>query len=147
MTRRVVKSVLFLCTGNYYRSRFAEALFNSLAQTRGLPWQASSRGLALERGTANVGPMDVSAIEALEALGVRDADAVARLPAAVTTDDLERAHRIVALKQAEHLPLLQERFPDWAQKVEYWHVDDDPEALELIEQEVTRFVARLLGGE
>jgi protein-tyrosine phosphatase len=40
----------FLCTGNYYWSRFAEILFNSVAGKRGLPWQASSRGLALERG-------------------------------------------------------------------------------------------------
>ncbi len=44
------KTVLFLCTGNYYRSRFAEILFNSVAGNMGLPWQASSKGLALERG-------------------------------------------------------------------------------------------------
>ena len=64
----------------------------------------------------------------------------------VTTDDLERADRIVALKQAEHLALLQERFPAWAEKVEFWHVDDAPEVLGLIEQEVMGLVARLLGG-
>ena len=64
----------------------------------------------------------------------------------VTTDDLEGADRIVALKQAEHLPLLQERFPAWAEKVEFWHVDDAPEVLGLIEQEVMGLVARILGG-
>src|SRR5580704_19544869 len=80
------KIVLFLCTGNYYRSRFAEVLFNSVAGKMGLPWQASSRGLALERGVNNVGPMAVEAITALEALGVRAADAVTRLPIQVTTD-------------------------------------------------------------
>jgi len=64
----------------------------------------------------------------------------------VTTDDLEKAHRIVALKQDEHLPLLQERFPAWAEKVEFWHVDDAPEALGLIEREVMGLVARILGG-
>jgi protein-tyrosine phosphatase len=63
--------------------------------------------------------MAVEAITALEALGVRAADAVIRLPAQVTTDDLEGADRIVALKQAEHLPLLQQRFPAWAAKVEF----------------------------
>src|SRR5262249_57225544 len=61
MARRSEKTVLFLCTGNYYRSRFAEALFNSVAGRMGLPWRASSRGLALERGVNNVGPMAVSA--------------------------------------------------------------------------------------
>src|SRR5437588_8839486 len=92
------KRVLFLCTGNYYHSRFAEVLFNSVVGKMGLPWQASSRGLALERGVNNVGPMAASAVKALEALGVGAADAVTRLPAQVTTDDLERAALIVALK-------------------------------------------------
>ena len=146
MAKRNERTVLFLCTGNYYRSRFAEILFNSVAGKMGLPWQASSRGLALERGVNNVGPMAVAAITALEALGVRAAEAVARLPAQVTTDDLEGADRVVALKQAEHLPLLQERFPAWAEKVEFWHVDDAPEVLGLIEQEVMGLVARILGG-
>src|SRR6478736_611339 len=107
MASRVEKTVLFLCTGNYYRSRFAEILFNSVAGRMGLPWRASSRGLALERGVNNVGPMAVSAIKALEALGVRGDDASTRMPAQVTTDDLEGADRVVALQQAEHLPLLQ----------------------------------------
>ena len=97
------------------------------------------------RAGDNVGPMAVEAITALETLGVRTADAVTRLPAQVTTDDLERADRGVALKQAEHLPLLQERFPAWAEKVEFWQVDDAPEALGLIEREVMGLVARILG--
>jgi translation initiation factor 1 len=146
MAKRSEKTVLFLCTGNYYLSRFAEVLFNSVADKMGLPWKASSRGLALERGVNNVGPMAVSAVRALEALGVRASEAVARLPAQVTTDDLERAALIVALKRDEHLPLLQERFPAWAEKVEFWHVDDAPEVLGVIEQEVMALVARILGG-
>jgi protein-tyrosine-phosphatase len=147
MTQRKHQTILFLCTGNYYRSRFAEILFNAAAVRMGLPWQASSRGLALERGVNNVGPMAVEAIAALEALGVRAAEAVARWPSQVTPDDLQGADRVVALKQAEHLPLLQERFPAWADKVEFWHVDDAPEALALIEQEVMNLVARIGGGE
>jgi protein-tyrosine phosphatase len=146
MAQRIEKTVLFLCTGNYYRSRFAEVLFNSVAGKMGLPWQASSRGLALERGAKNVGPMASSAIEALEARGVRTTEAVTRLPAQATSDDFDRAAWVVALKHAEHLPLLQERFPTWVEKVEFWHVDDAPEVLGLIEQEVMGLVARLLGG-
>jgi protein-tyrosine phosphatase len=42
------RQVLFLCSGNYYRSRFAEDLFNHAAKSAGLNWRASSRGLALD---------------------------------------------------------------------------------------------------
>lgn len=142
----MTKTVLFLCTGNYYRSRFAEVLFNSTARKMGLPWRATSKGLALERGVNNVGPMAASAIKALEALGVRDADAVARFPAQLTYDDLEESHRIVALKRDELFPLLQERHPAWSEKIEFWEVDDAPEALKEIEREIMGLVARILGG-
>src|SRR6266699_5250161 len=145
MRQRHEKTLLFLCTGNYYRSRFAEVLFNSVAGKMGLSWRASSRGLALERGVNNVGPMAVSAIKALETRGLRAAADFARLPMQMTVDDLDLADWIVALKQAEHLPLLQERFPAWAEKVEYWQVDDAPEALAMIEHEIMDLAARLIG--
>jgi len=38
------QTVLFLCTGNYYRSRFAEFLFNALAAEAGVDWVAESAG-------------------------------------------------------------------------------------------------------
>lgn len=41
------ETVLFLCTGNYYRSRFAEIYFNALAAQRGSPWRADSRVAAV----------------------------------------------------------------------------------------------------
>ena len=140
------KTVLFLCTGNYYRSRFAEVLFNSVAGKMALPWRVSSRGLALERGVNNVGPMAVSAVKALEARGLRAVAEFSRFPAQATVEDFEAAHWIVALKEADHLPLLQERFPAWAEKVEFWHVDDAPEVLDLIEREVMDLAARLIVG-
>jgi predicted translation initiation factor SUI1 len=146
MKQKKEKIVLFLCTGNYYRSRLAEILFNSIAGKMGLPWKASSRGLALERGVHNVGPMAMAAVKALEA---RDLHAVAessRCPMQVTVEDFETAHWIVALKEAEHLALLQERFPAWAEKVEYWQIDDAPEVVGLIDHEVMDLVARLIGG-
>ena len=61
-------------------------------------------------------------------------------------NDLEEADRVVALKQDEHLPLLQERFPAWAGKVEFWHVDDAPQVLGQIQREVMGLVARILRG-
>jgi protein-tyrosine-phosphatase len=137
------KSILFLCTGNYYRSRFAEVLFNNLAEKRGLPWKAFSRGLALERGIHNVGPMAREALDRLQRLGVCLGADCERMPQTLTRDDLEMASRIIALKRAEHLPLLQERFPPWHDKVEYWHIEDEPGVLHLIEREVHDLLARL----
>jgi protein-tyrosine phosphatase len=146
MKQRQEKTVLFLCTGNYYRSRFAEVLFNSVAGKMGLPWRASSRGLALERGVNNVGPMEVSAVKALEARGLRAVAVFGRFPIQATVEDFEAAHWIVALKEAEHLPLLQERYPALAEKVEFWQVDDAPEVLGLIEREVMDLAAHLIAG-
>jgi predicted translation initiation factor SUI1 len=140
------KSILFLCTGNYYRSRFAEVLFVSAASKLSLPWRISSRALALERGVNNIGPMAAAAIKSLETMGIRDAERCGRLPAQVTIDELKQADVIIALKRAEHLPLLQERFPAFVERVEYWHVDDAPEALAVIQNKVMDLMARLLGG-
>jgi protein-tyrosine phosphatase len=140
------KTVLFLCTGNYYRSRFAESLFNSVAGKMGLSWRASSRGLALERGVNNDGSMAVAAIAALKKMGIAAECDCDRPPMRTSTADLEQADRIVALKHAEHQPLLQERYPAWVEKTEYWNVDDAPEALALIEREIMGLVARILGG-
>ncbi len=137
------KDILFLCTGNYYRSRFAEVLFNSLAEKQNLPWKACSRGLALERGIHNVGPMAREAIETLQRLGVCVGADCERMPQTLTRGDLEKASRIIALKRDEHLPLLQERFPPWADKVEYWHIEDEPGVLHLIERAVDELLDRL----
>src|SRR5438105_3516616 len=118
------RTVLFLCTGNYYRSRFAEVFFNVLVGRTGVPWRAESRGLALELGIGNVGPISSAATERLAALGVR-VERSLRMPLQVREADLERADLIVALKEAEHRPLLQRRHAAWVERVEYWHVHDN----------------------
>jgi protein-tyrosine-phosphatase len=143
MKHRQESCVLFLCTGNYYRSRYAEILFNFVAGKMSLPWKASSRGLALERGVNNIGPMAVSGVKALEARGLLAVADFDRFPIQVTAEDFDAAHWIVALKEAEHLPLLKERFSAWAEKVEFWDVDDAPGVLDLIEREIMDLADRL----
>ena len=146
MAKRTEKTVLFLCTGNYYRSRFAEVLFNSVAGKMGLPWRAVSCGLALERGINNIGPMAPSALKALEKMGLRGLPELSRLPSQALEEDFARADFIVALKWEEHQPLMQERFPLWIEKVEFWNVDDALGVLPLIEHEVMSLAARLISG-
>ena len=50
------KDILFVCSGNYYRSRFAEAVFNHEATRRNLPWRAFSRGLAIYLVDGDISP-------------------------------------------------------------------------------------------
>lgn len=150
MWTEATKTVLFLCTGNYYRSRFAEELFNHYARRRGLYWQAQSRGLAIERGVNNIGPLSPFALEAL-----KQRDLVARgahrLPRQCTATDLQAAGHIVALDESEHRPLMLARFPRWERRIEYWQVGDidvvPPQvALGSIDGQIELLLNRLLSG-
>ena len=141
--------LLFLCTGNYYRSRFAELLFNTIATAHAMPWQACSRGLAIDKGVDNVGPMSALAINALQALG-SNLSGAERFPLQVEERDLQAADHIIALQEAEHKPYLQKCYPTWVNKVEYWHVRDvaptpayDP--LHEIARDVQRLIAHFRG--
>jgi len=106
-----MRSVLFLCTGNYYRSRFAEELFNFLAPQACAGWTAASRGIAVDLGHANVGPIAMATVRALQERGVNFERSDARAPLQLRIADLDEADHIVALKRAEHFPLMGERFP------------------------------------
>ncbi|MGE0821684.1 MAG: low molecular weight phosphatase family protein [Candidatus Binatia bacterium] len=117
--------LLFLCTGNYYRSRFVEVLFNHLAAQAALAWQAESRGIALELGVNNRGPISGATLEALQARGIVPVNPV-RFPQQVQEEDFIRARRIIALDEAEHRPLLAHRFSQWLKHVEFWQISDVP---------------------
>jgi low molecular weight protein-tyrosine phosphatase len=123
----MTRQLLFLCTGNYYRSRFAELLFNAQALAVALPWRAESRGIALELGVDNRGPISAYATAGLRARGIALNTAV-RYPRQVREGDLTQAERIIALDDTEHRPLLVHRFPHWVERVEFWHVPDFPRA-------------------
>jgi protein-tyrosine phosphatase len=143
--------VLFLCTGNYYRSRYAEELFNFYAKNRGLPWQAFSRGLAEKGSPENVGPMSRFALEALQANAIEPQGAL-RYPQPCTLADFDRAELVIALKEAEHRPLVERRFPEVASRITYWHVDDidfaaPAIALPMIYSYVQNLIAKRLAAE
>ncbi len=115
-----MKSVLFLCTGNYYRSRLAEILFNHLAQQSEIRWRACSRGLRITG--RNVGPISPFTLDYCRQHGLDPGEI--RLPLDVAEADLDAADQIIALKEAEHRPLLRDRFPDWESRVEFWNIHD-----------------------
>lgn len=139
------QKVLFLCTGNYYRSRFAEIFFNWQATQNRLSWWADSRGLALD--PRNLGPMSSYTVNYLSELNIPVTD-YQRLPQDLSVSDLEQADLVVAVKQTEHRPLMTSRFPAFVHKVEFWEVHDidcacPDEALPHLQREVTRLLDRL----
>jgi protein-tyrosine phosphatase len=144
----MMRTVLFLCTGNYYRSRFAEELFNHHALRTGLSWVATSRALAIEYGVNNVGCIAPLALKALEKRGVAAREGK-RSPQQCAVVDLETADLIVALMDSEHRPLIRERFCGWEDRVEYWQVGDidlaqPGVALSSIETEITALIEKLV---
>ncbi|EHR04613.1 arsenate reductase/protein-tyrosine-phosphatase family protein [Bradyrhizobium sp. WSM471] len=138
------KSVLFLCTGNYYRSRFAEELFNHSAERYGLPWRAFSRGTAERGSPENVGPVSIFTLEALWARGVNPKRAD-EMPQPCTRSDLDRADIVIGLKEAEHRSMIERRFPEAAGRVLYWQIHDIDVAHPIIVlPQLERMVANLI---
>jgi protein-tyrosine phosphatase len=143
MTRRI----LFLCTGNYYRSRYAEELFNHRAKSEGLDWRATSRGLAAKGSPENIGPMSRIALEALRAKTIVP-EGAARYPRPCSVADFDQAQVVIAMKEAEHRPVIEQRFPEAASRVTYWHVDDigfaHPSiALAMIDEQIDQLISTL----
>src|SRR6478672_10257248 len=141
----VIRQVLFLCTGNYYRSRLAEELFNYEAPIAGLNWRASSRGLSLNPSAENVGTMSIYTRSTLAARGILPDE---RMPVVCQIEDLTSSDLVVALKEDEHRALLAMRFPGWDYRAAYWHVHDidagEPaEAIALIDELVRELVVTL----
>ena len=140
-----MNQILFLCSGNYYRSRFAEILFNYHARQRGLKWMADSRGLAID--PTNSGSISRYTKSCLAARGILS-DTCERLPLTVVEADFAAAQRVIAVKEAEHRPLVETRFSKWRDRVEYWHIHDldcatPEEAIPHLEREVLSLLDRL----
>jgi protein-tyrosine phosphatase len=116
------KIVQFICTGNYYRSRYAELYFNArVAEDSG--WRADSRGFAPT--PLNPGAISQKSVARIKAGGYRfDQAALERKPILLSAEDLESADIIVALDETEHRPYVRRMFPDWMERFQFWVIPD-----------------------
>lgn len=138
--------ILFLCTGNFYRSRMAEEMFNHFAEERGVTARAFSRGLLRSfENSGNVGSFSSFALHVLTRYGIapRRAD---EFPQRVTADELCDSDVVIALYQRVHAPMMTDQFPEFAAKVIYWSVPDldemsADEAGELVYKEVMGLIS------
>lgn len=139
-------TVLFICTGNYYRSRYAELFFNHLAAKTHINWQANSRGLEANAGR-NVGPISIFALKRLTDQGILLNEPI-RFPMQLEEKDLQEAGLIIAVHRVEHEPMMKKYFPAWAEKIIYWDVadldiTDSENALSAIEQKIHEIVEKV----
>ena len=135
-------TVLFICTGNYYRSRYAEIFFNDLASKMGIEWKAESRGLAAYEGY-NEGAISKFTLERLTQRGISPGDPI-RFPMQLEEKDLREAGNIIAINRVEHQPMMEKQFPAWAERVTYWdvadlNITDSKNALSAIERQIQQF--------
>lgn len=148
---RHTRTVLFVCTGNYYRSRFAEEIFNHNAPKRGLDWRADSSGLKVaELGHVNPGTFSPHADAALETRQIRPL-ARAREPRQFEEPELATADLCIALSESEHRPMVLSAYPHLVEKIQFWTVEDigfeDPvRATDRIEVQVLELIALLDNG-
>src|SRR5215218_6909609 len=103
------RQILFVCTANVCRSPMAEAIFNALAEERGLLWRAESAGVAAlvdEDITPN-------ARAALDEVGIYANEHRARQ---VSEGMLEEADLVLAMGP-RHVATLRERFGGLSERV------------------------------
>jgi protein-tyrosine phosphatase len=124
------KLVLFLSNDNQCCGRFCEELFNHLARQRGLHWEAISRGLQPASAGRWTYPMSPIAIDFLRRRRVRARNNL-RPPLSVTHLDFQVSRVVVALDEAQHRPIVEQDWRQYAEWVSYWQggvLDERPPA-------------------
>jgi len=121
------KRLLFVCSGNFYRSRLAEILFLHYTDPEKRDWEVFSRGLAVGpvmRGVAS------EVVDFLKPMGLDTGDY--RDPRPLLVDELIGASHVVLLNRAEHEPAIEREFHPVYRKllgagaITFWNVFDLP---------------------
>jgi protein-tyrosine phosphatase len=139
------RRVLFICTGNYYRSRYAEIYFNARVPVES-GYSAASCGFRLSpHNTGKIAPCVLDRLRSQQIVG---ADQL-RAPRQLYVEELTETDRVIVLDETEHRSYVEQYLPTWRTRVTYWHVPDANDmpvehALQLIEMEVDALLQQLL---
>ena len=147
-------TVLFLCTGNYFRSRFSELWFNHQIALQGRrdDVHAVSAGLNVTADSGNVGAIAQEAQAALHHRGVAVNPTQLAMPRQVSRHDVEQADVVVAVDADAHRPMVQELFPDLEAKIRFWRVKDLDEVdavddpITLLQQQIDQLIKALISS-
>lgn len=124
-----MKNALFVCSGNYYRSRLAQLLFNHYAERIGLDWKATSRGLLMQTTVRGLSPHAIAYLTAKDLAHLAEDP---RDPASLSVDDLPGFDLIIVLNRFEHQPMFEQRYRWVVQalendgKLRWWNIYDLP---------------------
>jgi len=135
------RRLLFVCSGNYYRSRLAEILFNHGAESSGLLWRAESRGM-LRAG--DLKGLSEHAVAFLKRAKLEHLASEPRDPLTIDVEDLTDSDLVIALCREEHQPMVEQKFLSLAKaltktgRIRYWNIYDIPGR--------PKAIVRLLGG-
>jgi len=112
-------SIMFICTGNYYRSRFCEIYFNHLTREKLVP--ADSKGLWAFRkiNEGMISPHTIKYLSDINLTGGR-----MKFPEQMESRHFQSGIRIIAMDEIEHRPMMQKDFPQFMNEIEYWQVQD-----------------------
>jgi protein-tyrosine phosphatase len=89
----------------------------------GHPARAFSRGLLTALEAEEPTRISRDTERRLRELGLPH-DLAGPAPTQLRREDLERAHRTIALKKDEHHAMMLQSHPEWADRIEYWSVHD-----------------------
>lgn len=118
--------VTFVCTGNYYRSRFAESYFNYLCDILKLNFEADSYGLAIHYAdelAEEHGEISPYSKERMEQIGIPD-HYFDRDRKSLTKDAIENSDIIIAMDKEEHTEMIMEQFPSYINQFNFFEVKD-----------------------
>ena len=116
-------NILFVCTANIFRSRFAEEVFNFLAIKERIPAKAFSAGLKV--GEYHVRKIYRPALEQLTKFNIKP-KRPNELSVHINEVQLSKYDLLICMDEAEHKPMVLSNSKLNDINFEYWDIIDEP---------------------